>query len=161
MEAVGQYLFTLRKNQGLTQAAVAKAVGATDTSVRQWEQGTHAPGLRFGQKLAKALNGDYADLEWLNRHGENIAQAGERLALDRLGKGDGRFLADVMARRLEESGVIGQLETPSDVAELLRFIAGELVNLPDERRATLLGELRGYIIGRRAAQGGSDQPPGQ
>lgn len=161
MEAVGQYLFTLRKAQKLTQKAVGAAVGATDTSVRQWENGTHAPGLRFGPKLAAALNGDYGDLEWLNVHGATTDRAGERLALDRLGKGDGKLLADVMTRRLDKTGIIDQLQTPEEIADFLQFVAGELARMPEPGRRVLLGEIRGYIIGRRDAFGGSAPPRDQ
>lgn len=156
------YLHTLRTAQKpkLTQKALASAIGVSDTAIRQWEQGEHVPGFDYVVRLMPLLGGSLEDAEWLMQDAEGEQKAGERLALDRLGKGDGKLLAAVMIRRLERRGVLAGLTTEGDIERLLRLLAEQFAGLPAEQRARMLAEIQGYITGR-LARGESDPPPDQ
>lgn len=53
---------TLREQQGLTQRALAEAVGVTDKAVSKWESGRGLPDISLIESLAAALGVSVAEL---------------------------------------------------------------------------------------------------
>ncbi|WP_368284793.1 helix-turn-helix domain-containing protein, partial [Enorma massiliensis] len=53
---------TLREQQGLTQRALAEAVGVTDKAVSNWESGRGLPDISLIESLAAALGVSVAEL---------------------------------------------------------------------------------------------------
>jgi len=51
-------LKTIRKRMGLTQAAVAKAIGATAATVCRYENGKRLPSVKTAKRLARVLDID-------------------------------------------------------------------------------------------------------
>ena len=52
---IGQNIRRLRKREGLTQAALADALGCADYQVSNWETGRFLPSLRYMRALADAF----------------------------------------------------------------------------------------------------------
>lgn len=48
----GEKIMNLRKRQNLTQRQLAQAVGVTDQTISNWEQGVYKPRLTPAQTLA-------------------------------------------------------------------------------------------------------------
>jgi transcriptional regulator with XRE-family HTH domain len=62
-EIFGKHLKTLRERSGLTQEALAEAIGVKDArTIRFWEAGTNAPKFANLVALAKALGVRMRDL---------------------------------------------------------------------------------------------------
>jgi transcriptional regulator with XRE-family HTH domain len=59
-ESLGQRIRTARKKLGLTQEALADALGTSRTHVIRWEGGKHSPDPGYRRKLA-ALTGEPED----------------------------------------------------------------------------------------------------
>lgn len=51
-----------RKDKGMTQQALAQAVGLTQGAVAHWESGRREPSLAMLRKIAKALGVQVAEL---------------------------------------------------------------------------------------------------
>lgn len=54
-EYVGDYIKQRRLNLGLSQIDVAKIIGVSDETIRQWENNTYKPLIRFYPKIIKFL----------------------------------------------------------------------------------------------------------
>ena len=54
-EALGNRLLTLRSERGLTQAALAEAVGVSRKTINTVENGVFTPSTLLALKLARAL----------------------------------------------------------------------------------------------------------
>lgn len=59
---VGKRIKARRQELGLTQKAVAEAIGVSAVTVRQYEAGLYAPKTEVRAKLATVLNCSYSDL---------------------------------------------------------------------------------------------------
>lgn len=53
---IGSRIMTLRKQQKLSQSALAKAVGASRDIIGKYERGEHAPSIEMAAKLADTLD---------------------------------------------------------------------------------------------------------
>ena len=56
MMEIGKVIFELRKEQGLSQADLAKAVGVSQRAVSLWEAGKNEPKASYIYELAKVFN---------------------------------------------------------------------------------------------------------
>lgn len=52
---IGEKLRAMRRESGMTQAELARAVGVTQHSIAQWETGGRAPSMRHAVELSKVL----------------------------------------------------------------------------------------------------------
>lgn len=52
---IGEKLRAMRRESGMTQAELARAVGVSHTSVVQWETGVRAPSVRHAVELSRVL----------------------------------------------------------------------------------------------------------
>ena len=59
---IGKNLQKLRKQKGLTQEALAEAVGAARQTIAKWESGESTPDLEMSGRLASALEVTLDDL---------------------------------------------------------------------------------------------------
>jgi putative transcriptional regulator len=58
-----------RRQSGLTQEALAQAVGVTRQTIIAVEQGKHEPSVRLALEIARALGDPLEDLFWLEEEG--------------------------------------------------------------------------------------------
>lgn len=56
LEELGERIKRLRKEHGMSQTALAEAIGATQGAVSQWEMGAMEPKSRQITRLAEALH---------------------------------------------------------------------------------------------------------
>lgn len=61
-QKTGQFICILRKQRGLTQRALAEAVGVTDKAVSRWERGRGLPDVSLLSPLAAALGTSVTEL---------------------------------------------------------------------------------------------------
>jgi transcriptional regulator with XRE-family HTH domain len=58
---IGPTIRARREAAGLTQTALARALGCADTMISRWESGKNTPGPRYARALAAALGGTLED----------------------------------------------------------------------------------------------------
>lgn len=75
MEAVGTYLYTLRKKHDYTLKQVSDAIGVTDRMVSAWEKGAHQPSLEPIIKLVEFLQAAWEDIAALMIEEKTIQEA--------------------------------------------------------------------------------------
>ena len=81
MPKLGTYIQTLRKKNGLTQAALAARLYVTDKAVSKWERGLSCPVISLFPKLADILGVSVSDL--LREEMEGGSGTGLRKAVQR------------------------------------------------------------------------------
>lgn len=81
MPKLGTYIQTLRKKNGLTQAALAARLYVTDKAVSKWERGLSCPDISLFPKLADILGVSVSDL--LREEMEGGSGTGLRKAVQR------------------------------------------------------------------------------
>ena len=59
---IGKLIYTLRKEKGLTQLQLAKAMHISDKTVSKWERGLGCPDISLLCELSKILNVDLSEL---------------------------------------------------------------------------------------------------
>ena len=59
---IGKLIYTLRKEKGLTQLQLAKAMHISDKTVSKWERGLGCPDVSLLCELSKILNVDLSAL---------------------------------------------------------------------------------------------------
>ena len=59
---IGKLIYTLRKEKGLTQLQLAKAMHISDKTVSKWERGLGCPDVSLLCELSKILNVDLSEL---------------------------------------------------------------------------------------------------
>ncbi len=89
---IGQFIASCRKEQGLTQAALAEKLGITDRAVSKWERGRGLPDPSIMLDLCSALDINVNEL--LN---------GERIAMDKYDKKSEQLMLE-MAEKEREYG---------------------------------------------------------
>ena len=147
MIAVGAYLRTLREARNLTREAVADAV---NTSVSQLVRIENGEQDTRGSLLFRIVATVRGDVEQVNR-----LMLSETATPD-----EGREQALVaLHNAIEESGARPHLQTPEDVAELMRLFEEELTVMRVEDRRSLSDQLRGFLAGFRSARRRSGEPP--
>jgi transcriptional regulator with XRE-family HTH domain len=83
--AVSQRLITARRERGLTQAQIARALGVANTTVSRWERGLARPHLRHVTPLANLLE---KPADWFGfpergdaaRRRSKVGEAADRIA---------------------------------------------------------------------------------
>lgn len=61
-EKIGKFIATCRKEQGLTQAALAENLGITDRAISKWETGRSLPDAAIMQDLCEILHIEISEL---------------------------------------------------------------------------------------------------
>lgn len=95
MNAIGEYLKTLRTEQNKTLDAIAEAIAVSDRIISAWEKGRYDVRVGVMNDLLLELNGSWADIE--NMQAKRMTpEQGRALALRRIREGRG-FTADQRA----------------------------------------------------------------
>ena len=55
-EKIGKFISKCRKNKNMTQSDLAQALGVTDRSISNWENGKNMPDLSLLKPLCEILN---------------------------------------------------------------------------------------------------------
>ena len=85
---VGKFISSCRKEQGLTQAALADKLGITDRAVSKWETGKSLPDASIMIELCKILNisvnelltGEHITMDdYMNKAEENLLEMREKV----------------------------------------------------------------------------------
>jgi transcriptional regulator with XRE-family HTH domain len=74
--SLGRFLCEQRKQRGMGQIEVGRAVGVSQAAVSQWETGRAIPSPDYFPKLADVLGVDLATLVELTPHGRLLAEGG-------------------------------------------------------------------------------------
>ena len=61
-QKIGEFIFTCRKEKGLTQSQLAEILGVSDKSISRWENGKTMPDLSLYEPLCKALDIQISEL---------------------------------------------------------------------------------------------------
>lgn len=61
-EKIGQLIYQLRKEKGLTQSELAEQIGVTNKAVSKWERGNGAPDVTLWEDLSSVLGADVLKL---------------------------------------------------------------------------------------------------
>ena len=61
-QKIGEFIFTCRKEKGLTQSQLAEILGVSDKSIYRWENGKTMPDLSLYEPLCKALDIQISEL---------------------------------------------------------------------------------------------------
>ena len=64
-------LKAIRANKNMTQAAAAKAIGVGEVTWANYEKGDTYPNVPIIQKIEKAFNVKYADIDFDTQHRHN------------------------------------------------------------------------------------------
>lgn len=64
MNSLGERIFKLRKDKGLSREALGAKIGVSKTAVMNWETGENSPKLEFVEALAKYFN---VSFDWLSK----------------------------------------------------------------------------------------------
>lgn len=108
-QALGEFISVLRKEHGMTQAELARAIGVSQQTVYAYELGDRRVSLLALMKLSKVLDLPVDQLMGMGkaavpRRPRRISPAGERLAADwqRLRKTRQRFIKRIVQVMLAE-----------------------------------------------------------
>lgn len=109
--ALGQHIAALRKEQGMTQAELARAVGVSQQTAFSWERGCRRVSVLMLVKLAKVFGMSVEQLSGLkmpSRPKRRLSPAGARHAerYQMLGKTRQRFVARIIDLLLQEQAAI-------------------------------------------------------
>lgn len=61
-QKIGEFIFTCRKEKGLTQSQLAEILGVSDKSISRWENGKTMPDLSLYEPLCKTLDIQISEL---------------------------------------------------------------------------------------------------
>lgn len=139
MVAAGAYIRAMRERNKLTREQVAKLTGTSVSQLVRIEKGVQDTRASLLNSIVEAVRGDIQEVQRLLASKDATAE-------------DGRATAERVTQILEETGAVEYLETPEDVAELLRLFEEELTSLGVDERRSLGDQLRGFLAGFRAAR---------
>lgn len=74
-QTLGEMISTLRKEQGMTQAELAKKMNITDKAVSKWERDLSCPDINSLPKLAEIFHLSVDDLLDAKEHSDNDSTA--------------------------------------------------------------------------------------
>ena len=114
--AFGNYLYGLRREAGLTQAELARAMGVTNKAVSKWETGKAKPSTNIIRTLADFYGISVENLlELRNREDKTmsiskIVITGGPCAGKTTAMPDGSYLLDLVAYRVHDFHFLQRLE---------------------------------------------------
>ena len=137
-QAIGRFIAACRKQQHLTQAQLAEALGITDRAVSKWETGRSLPDTSLMLELCEVLHISVNDL----LHGEVIAMSDYKQKQEELVLELARQKERTDKQLLSLEIVIGIFS----IIILLGFcMVAAFVLMPDWLRVVLI--LTGFVIG--------------
>lgn len=119
---IGENILTARKHAGLTQEALAEAVGVSRQTIAKWEAGESTPDLAMAGALAKALEISLDDLVQIGLPPAGPGMRGKHM-FGLVTVGDkGQIVIPVQARRMFDLQPGTQLMVLGDESQGLALV---------------------------------------
>ena len=145
-ETLGIRIRALRREFGMTQRALAEALGVTDKAVSKWERGLNFPDLGLIEPLAAALGTSAAALLGLAQHtpDQTVAAVSELAAQERAQ--ERAQIRRQIRLRARLTLIISLILFAAQIAASKLFADNGLYGLPQILTAGMLG-FTGALIG--------------